>query len=162
MIRSGRKNDTPGRAAGQSSNGDVSAQGGCGCGEIIRLVERTDLCLVGKKDVDMPFDESAKCGAMPSDAERVGEAQCRLPPRRVGNPSRLAKGLLREWRVEQVTLEICNSGRGDDLRIDVAGPEFGGRAEIGVHRALPVRSDEDQATRCAGTVGGCWRVETHA
>src|SRR6516162_8272444 len=42
--------------------------------EIVRLVERADLGLVGEKDVDMAVDEIAKGRPMTPDAERVGKA----------------------------------------------------------------------------------------
>ena len=43
--------------------------------------------------------------------------------------------------------------RFDDLRVDVAGSEVAGGAEVGVHRPLPVRGDEDQAARGRGIAG---------
>ncbi len=46
-----------------------------GGGEILGLVERADLRLIGEQDVDMAVDQIAEGGAVALDAKRVGQAQ---------------------------------------------------------------------------------------
>ena len=62
-------------AAGQRRDRDMAAHRRGRGGEILGLVERADLRLVGEQDVDMAVDQIAKRGAMALDAERVGQAQ---------------------------------------------------------------------------------------
>ena len=74
----------------------------------------------------------------------------------------LAERLLRQRRVEQIAFEIGDLGGGDQFGVDVVGPEPDAGAEIGVHGALPVAGDQDQAARGAGPGGRRRRVEAHA
>ncbi len=50
-----------------------------GLREIVRLVQRADLGLVGEQDIDLAHDQLAERGAVAIDAKRVGQAQ-RDPP----------------------------------------------------------------------------------
>ena len=151
----------PGGAAGQRRDRDMAAHRGRRGGEILGLVQRADLDLVGEQDVDMPVDQIAERGAMALDAERVGQRQRHLMPGAMGDCGGLAERLLRQWRVEQIAFEIGDLGGGDERGVDVVGPEPDAGAEIGVQGALPVGGDQDQAARRAGAARRRWRVEPH-
>ena len=149
-------------AAGQRGDRDMAAHGGGGGGEVRGLVERADLDLVGEQDVDVAGDKVAEVGAMTLDAERVGERQRHLGAGGVGDRGGLAKRLLRQRRVKQIAFEIGDLGGADEAGVDVVRPELDAGAEIGVHRALAVRGDKDQAARGGGAARRRGRVEPHA
>src|SRR5947207_6978225 len=59
----------------------------------------------------------------------------------------LAEGLLGVRRIPQITLEVGDRRAGDDIGIDVVGMQVLRGAQIGIHRALAVRRDEDVGAR---------------
>ena len=162
MLASVRQDHAARGTAGQCRDRDVAAHGRGGFGKVGGLVERADLGFVGEEDVDMSVDEVAKRLAMAPDAERVGEAERHLAPGGMGDRRGLAKRLLRLRRVEQIAFEIGDLAGDDHVGVDVGGPEFGAGAEIGVHRALPVGGDEDQAARRARAARRRRRIEAYA
>src|SRR6266436_5912686 len=113
--------------------------------EIVRLIKRADLDFVGEENIDLSVDEVAKCRAMPGDTERVRKGERDFAPRGMSDRRGFAESFLRLRRVEEVTFEIGDLCSGNNVRVDIGGPESGAGAEIGVHRPLPVGSDEDQA-----------------
>ena len=161
MLGAVRKDDAAGRTAGQCGDGDVAAHGrGCGR-EVGGLVERTNLGFVGEEDVDMAVDEIAKGISMALDAKRVGEAERHLAPGGMGDRCGLAERLLGLRRVEEITLEVGDLRRCDHLGVDIRGSEIGAGPEIGVHRALSVRGNEDQAACRARAARRRRRMELH-
>jgi hypothetical protein len=56
--------------------------------EIVDLVERADLGLVGEQDVDVVLEQLQERGAMPIDAERIGQRERDLASRAVGDSNR--------------------------------------------------------------------------
>ena len=58
------------------------------CVEIVGLVQRADLGLVGEQDIDLARHQLAERGAVAVDAERVGQAQRDLPSGAVRDPRR--------------------------------------------------------------------------
>src|SRR5260221_4533106 len=101
-------------AAGQRGDVAIPAHQPHRLVEILGLVERADLRLVGEEDVDMVADEVAELGAMAADAKRVAEAEADPPPGGMGELRRLAEGLLGARRVEAIALEVGNLGGCDD------------------------------------------------
>ena len=82
-------------AARQHRDLGLAAHRGGGLLEILRLVERADLGLVGEEDVDMAADQVAEIGAVAIDAERIGEGEADFAAGLVGNGGRLTEGLFR-------------------------------------------------------------------
>src|SRR5438874_13124263 len=69
------QDDAAALAPGQRGDRDMAAHRLRRCGEVVSLVQRADLRLVGEQDIDLALDQFAERGAMPPDTERVGEAQ---------------------------------------------------------------------------------------
>ena len=70
---------------------------------------------------------------------------------------------LRRRRVEQIALQVGHRRIGDEIASSTsASPKRHAGAEIGVHRALPVRRDQDQAARRGRTARQRRRGEVHA
>ena len=129
----------------------------------VGLVERGDLRLVGEQDVDAGADQLQELGAVPVDAERIGEAERHLPPGLGRDLGRLAERRLGLGPVEQVALEIDDARGADQLGIDLAAAELRADAQEGVHGALAVGRHQDQAApgRLAA-LRGRGRLEGHA
>ncbi len=115
--------------------------------EIIDLPEGADLRLIGEEDVDMLAQQVAERGAVPVDAEGVGEREGDLAAAFVSDAGRLDEGLLRRRRIEEIAFQIRHPRPQDQRRIDVRRAELNAGAEIGVHGALGVGRDEDEAAR---------------
>jgi len=132
------------------------------CHEVVSLVQRADLRLVGEQDIDLALDQFAEDGPMPPDTERVGEAQRDTAPGCMCNCRGPAEGGLRLRRVEQIAFEIGDLGRRDQRLLDLVRPELDAGAEIGAHRALPVGGHHDQAARGRRPRGRGRRLELDA
>ena len=82
---------------------------------------------------------------MALDAERVAERQRHLAPVVVGDVGGHPERLLGIGTVEQVALHVEHLAVGDRRRVDVVGMQQRRHAEVGVHRALGVGRDDDDA-----------------
>ena len=89
-----------------------------------RLVQRDDLRLVGEQDVDGVADQADELGAVPVDAERIGQAERDLPAGLGRNRRRLAERGLRFRPVEQIAFQVDDARRADQLGIDLAAAEL--------------------------------------
>ena len=106
-----------------------------------------DLRLVGKEHVDVVLEQIEKRFAMTVHAEGVGEREAYLAARCVRDARGLAERLLRVRWIEEIAFEVGNLRRLDQGDVDIVRCEIDARAEIGVHRALRIWGDEDQAER---------------
>ncbi len=112
------------------------------------LVERFDLRLVGEDEIDRAgAHQIEELVAIAVDAERIRQRHGETALVPVGNSGGKADGVLGARRVPQIALEIGDAGRRDDVGVDILGAEFDAGAEIGVHRTLAVRGDEDHRAR---------------
>ena len=119
----------------------------CARGRLVErsgLIERGDLRLVGKQDVDVGADQLQELGPMPIDAERIGERQRHLPPGLGGDVGRLAESGLGLGPVEQVAFEIEDAGGADEFGVHLAAAELRAHAQQGIHGALAVRRHQDE------------------
>src|SRR5207248_1429077 len=89
------QNDAARSAAGQGGDRDMAAHRRCRRIEILGLIQRADLVLVGEQDIDLARHQLAEGGAVAVDAERIGQAQRDLPPGPMGNRRRGAERRLR-------------------------------------------------------------------
>ena len=87
---------------------------------------------------------------MAIDAERVRQRQRHLPSGGVRGRRGATEGALRGGRVEQVAFQVGHRRIGHQRLGHVGFVEADAGAEIGVHRALSVRRDHDQAARGGG------------
>src|ERR1700733_8715792 len=75
----------------------------------------------------------------------------------------LAECSLSGRRVEEISLQVGNGRRGNERWIDICLGQRDTGAQEGVHRALAVRGDQNQAAggwRFAGQRGG-WEMHAH-
>ena len=105
------QDDAAALAPGQRGDRDMAAHRLRRCREVVSLVQRADLRLVGEQDIDLALDQFAEGGPMPPDTERVGEAQRDTAPGAVRDRRGPAKSGLRLRRVEQIAFEIGDLGR---------------------------------------------------
>ena len=129
--------------------------------ERVGLVQRDDLGLVGEQDVDESRTSVEELGAVAVDAERIRQGERHLPPGLGRDLRRLPEGGLGLGPVEQVAFEIEDARGADELGVDFAAAELRAHAEKGVHGALAVRRDQDQAARsrlAASLRGGVVKV----
>jgi hypothetical protein len=92
----------------------------------------------------------------------IGERERGPAPRRPGGADRLAERFLRARRVPEVAFEIGDLGPRHLVGVDILRPELDTGAEIGVHGALAVRRDMDQAARGGQALGRRRRGEVDA
>ncbi len=130
--------------------------------ERVDKVESAGFLGVGEQDVDLVGDEVAPGLAVALNAEGVGECQRDSAAVVVGDAARLPVGLFGLGSVEQVPLEKGDLSGRDELGIDVFGAEQLGGAEVGVHGALAVRRDHDEAAPGRRACRGGRAVEDHA
>ena len=97
---------------------------------------------------------------MTVDAERVGQRQRHHPPVLVGDLGGAPERLLGLGPVVQVALHVQHAPVGDGGLVDVVDAEQARRAEVGVHRALGVGRDDDDAAAGRGAVRRCRRRGT--
>src|SRR5690606_30668473 len=75
---------------------------------------------------------------------------------------RLAERVLRFGAVEKIALKEYDAGRADYLWGNLSPIKMRADAETGVHRPLPVGSDEDERSSCGkvgGRGGGCSEMD---
>ena len=112
------------------------------------LVERLDLVAVGKDDVDgARAHQVEELVAVAVDAERIRQRHRHFAPGGMRQLRRLPDRFLGARRVPQIALEIGDRGARSLVGLDVFRAELDAGAEIGVHRALAVRRDEDHRAR---------------
>ena len=130
--------------------------------EVVDLVQRADLGLVGEEHVDLVGDEITELLPVPVHTERVGQGERDLAVRAACGGRRLPDGVLRRRLVPEVSLEVGHRGAGDEGGVDVVGTDERRRPEVRALRALRVRCHHHEATarRRSGS-GGC-DVEVHA
>ena len=115
--------------------------------KLLGLVERENLVLVGEQDVDVMLDQFEKLIAEAGDTESVRQRQRHLDPGLVRRDSGIAHGRFGTWLIPEIALEVHHLRRGDAVHVEILRPKLGRRAEKGLHRALGVWRDEDQASR---------------
>jgi len=136
----------------QGGDGSVTAHGLDRRVEV-GAVQSGDLGLVGEQEVDVVGDQIQEVVAVAFDAEAVRQGHRDRPAGVVSDGGRPTEGLLRVGSIEQVALEVQHRSRRHDVCIDVVGSEEHRRPQIGVHRALSVGGDEDQAAPRRRPVG---------
>ena len=114
--------------------------------EILGLVERAEFVLVGEEHVDFVFDEGTKIVSVPIDAEAVGQSERHLSPGSVGDPCCVPERLLGIVAIEEIALHVQHATVGHDRLVDVVGAQVRRHAEVRVHGALGVGSDDDDAS----------------
>ena len=121
------------------------------CLEVVDLIERTDFRFVGEEDIDM-VRPPARGTRRDNDPRRTDRTATGLPsvPRRARS-WRPCGRLPGARRIEQIAFEIGHLRGRDEVGIDILGPQFDAGAEIGVHGALRVGRDQDQAARGGGS-----------
>jgi nitrate/nitrite transport system ATP-binding protein len=92
--------------AGQACDGAVAAHAPRRLLEVVDLVQRADLGLVGEEDVDAVLDELEELEAVAVDAERVGERERHGGPRLAGGVHGDADRLLGHRCVPEVPLGV--------------------------------------------------------
>ena len=113
------------------------------------------LALVGKHDIDRAvLDQIEEFRAIAIDAECIRERERHLPARAVRDLGRLAERLLGMRRIPKIALEIDDGRRGNLFGLDIFRMQILRRAEISVHRALPVRRHDYKAASGRGPVVG--------
>jgi puromycin-sensitive aminopeptidase len=130
--------------------------------EIIHLVERADLGLVGEEDVDVPLDELEELHPMAVDAESVGQRKRHRGGRIGRGRHHGAEGVLRVGFVPEIPLDVNDPGGRDDRQIDIVRVQLARHTERRVHRALRIGRDADQTAsraRLSGGTGGRCVVE---
>ena len=156
-----RDHRAPG-APGQRGDGTVRAGSLERALEFAHLIERHRLILVREQDVDFVRHQVAELGAVALDAETVGEREADPPACGVGDPERLAEGLLGRRRIPEIALHVEEPRPGDEVRVDIGGAELDTGAEMGVHGALGIGGDEDEAARGRSTLRRSRGGEAHA
>ena len=91
--------------------------------------------------------------AVAIDAERVRQGQRHLLSGRMRGSRGAKERALRGGGVEQVTFEVGHGSIRHEGLGHIGFVEADAGAEIGVHRALSVRRDHDQAARGGGATG---------
>ena len=124
-------------------------------------VEGLELEFVGEEDVDLVTHEITPLVEMPLHTEGVRQCQRHLPARLMSHVGGFPVGGLRVVTIEQVALEVGDPARCHEIDVDVVGPEVRRRTEVGVHRALGVGGDDDQASSRGQPVGGGRCVVEH-
>ena len=144
------EHDAAVRAAGQRRDLDMAAhRGGGRAKSSVSYSEQISASLANRMSTS-PITSSrnaARWRPTQNGSDRLS-ATCR--PARCAIRGGAAERLLRARRVEQIAFEIGDLRRLDQPGVDVLGAEFDAGAEIGRHRALPVRRHQDQAARGAG------------
>ena len=112
--------------------------------EVLDLVQRQDLSLVGEEDVDGLRDELAELLSMTLDAEPVREREGNLVASVVRDGHRLADRSLAVLRIPQVPLAVRDASVADARGVDVVAGERAGDAERRVHRAMRIGRHHDQ------------------
>ena len=121
--------------------------------EMVHLVERGDLHLVGEEHIDLVVDELEELATVSVDAEAVRQRERDAVAGVVGNACRFTEGLAGGSLVPQVPLEVEHLGTRDEVVVDVVRAELGRRAEKRAHGAVGVGGDHHEAAsgrRAAG------------
>ena len=116
--------------------------------EVALTGQRCQLVLVGEENVDLTrFDQLAEIVAVARDDESVGQGEGDLAARALRGGNRLAHGRAGLFRIPQVAFEIEHGRIGNGPFVERFGRQELRGTEVGVHRALAIGADEDQATR---------------
>ena len=104
----------------------------------------------------MAFEQFEKVGTVAEDAEGVRQRKGDLAAGGARDGDGFAHRGARHDRVPKVTFEVEPRRIAHHVMVEVRGSEFLAGAEVGVHRAVAVRGDDDQAAagRRAANVGG--------
>ena len=89
--------------------------------EVVGLIQRQDLALVGEQDVHVLLRQLEELVAEPRDAERVGQRERHLDAGLVRLDCRVAHRLLGARLIPEIALEIHHLRRGDVVHVDVLG-----------------------------------------
>src|SRR5262249_36933549 len=89
--------------------------------EIRDLIERFDLSLIGKEDIDVAANEFKTAFVVTAATEGGGGRDRTLTAGLAGNARRLLKGFLGERGVPEITLKIVCLGPSDHRLVDIAG-----------------------------------------
>jgi len=130
--------------------------------ESVGLVERAQFVLVGEQDVDFVFDQGPKIVTVSIDTETVGQCQRHLPSGTVSDPRCVPEGFFRIVAVEEIALHVQDSAVGHDCFVDVVGAQVRRNPQVGVHRALSVGCDHDDAATGRDLVEMRSRREVHS
>lgn len=122
--------------------------------EVVDLVERADLGLVGEQHVDLVLDEGAELRAVPLDTERVGQRERDRAARVTRRCGCLPDGVLGRRLVPEVALEVRHLSTGDDTGVDVLRTDERRRAEVRALGALRVRCHHHEAAARRRSAGG--------
>ena len=157
-----RQDDGTPRAAGQCRDLAMAA------GRLQRLVEARHLpegaqisASLAKRMSTWSRTRSRNSAAVAFDAEGIRQAERHLAAGVMGDLGRLEEGRLGRRRIPEIALEVGHLGA-DPTLVDILGPQLDAGAEIGIHGALRVGGDEDQAARGRGIGGGDGGLEGDA
>ncbi len=140
----------------------VAAQLGDGLLERVRLVEGDQLSFVAEQQIDLIADERQEVVTMAIDAERVGKRQRHHPAGCVGDGGSVTKGRLGLVAVVQVSLHVQHFACRDRWIVEIIDRQQTGCPEVGVHGALGVGGDHDDAAPSRHVVVMVTRPKLHA
>ena len=126
-------------------------------------VERAELAGIAEQHVHLVGHQLQPLVTVTVNAQAVGECQRDGPACGPGNIHGKPDRLLGLLPVPEVTLAVEVRGGGDQVHVDRIGTQVGGHPEVGVHGALGIIGDLNEASGGCVTVGGTCSgdVETH-
>ena len=110
-------------------------------------IEREDLVLVGKQNVDTGTDEALEIRPVPVDTQGIGQTERHQAAGRSCKRRRLVARYPGLRAIEQVSFQVDDFGVPDGKDIGRADLEFGAASEIGQHRPGTVGRHQDKRAR---------------
>ena len=107
----------------------------------------------------MAIHQFKEAFAMTIDAEGIGEGKGYLAATGTHRGGRRQEGLFGRFAVPQVALQVENFRLGHQIQVQVPGVQAHGSPQIGAHRALGIRGDQNQAAGGGGATGRCGGVK---
>ena len=110
----------------------------------------------------MTIDQFEEAGAVPINAEGIGEAEGHLAaalPHHLGGGD---EGPLGRLTVPEIALQVEKLGLGHQIEIEVFRFQIHRGSQIGAHGALGIGTHQDQTTGRGGSAGGSGCIEAGA
>mmetsp|Transcript_7578 Transcript_7578/g.13062 ORF Transcript_7578/g.13062 Transcript_7578/m.13062 type:complete len:336 (-) Transcript_7578:587-1594(-) len=133
--------------AGADHQRDHSRRFGHGVLKVIRLKQRHDLVFIANDKIQLVLDHVQEIGAVPVHAEGIGNGDTCLTATRAGQARSLAERFFALVLVKEVSFEKDHVGGGGHCLGHVIGAQFGGNAQIGVHRPFTIRRHKNHRPR---------------
>ena len=147
------QHDRPCRRPGNDRDAGVFCQFRHCFIKALRLVERADFMFIAEHQVDMASEQLLKIGAMAFDAEHVRKREGDLAIVGAGHGYGLLHRGARCRRVPQIAFEIQDLRRGNAGIIKIGFGQFLASTKIGVHGAIAIGRDDNQAAAGRGPAG---------